>query len=251
MTRIMSKVAAAAMMAACAVAPLNAGAQTVTDAPMKTPTIQQETTMSLSGTGQVSRAPDVATISVGVEVDGETAAAAMSQQSKQMNGVFAALKKAGVASKDMQTGNLSLNPRYDYSKNDGSPPRLVGYSASNTLNVTVRDLKNLGKALDSVVESGGNTINSISFGLKDSTEAMNEARQKAVKDALDRANLYAAAAGYSIARIITISEGGGDYYPTPVMMARAVEADASAPTPVSAGEVNYNATVSITFELTR
>ena len=103
MTRIMSKVAAAAMMAACAVAPLNAGAQTVTDAPMKTPTIQQETTMSLSGTGQVSRAPDVATISVGVEVDGETAAAAMSQQSKQMNGVFAALKKAGVASTERMT----------------------------------------------------------------------------------------------------------------------------------------------------
>merc|ERR1711916_89245 len=124
-----------------------------------------------------------------------TASAAMKQQAAQMTGVFNALKKAGIAAKNMQTGNISLNPRYDYSSRNNSPPKLICYNASNTVNIIVRDLDKLGPTLDAVVDAGGNTINSVSFSLDDSAEAQAEAQKLAVQDALAKAELYAAAAG--------------------------------------------------------
>ena len=251
MTRLSLAAAALAMTTACAALPFDARAQVMEAAPMTTPTIQQETTLSLTGTGQVERAPDMAFISVGVNVEGKTASEAMKDQAKRMNGVFSALKEAGIADKDMQTGNISLSPRYDYSKREGAP-RLIGYQASNQVNVIVRDLDELGDALDAVVSAGGNTINSVSFGVDDSSEALKAARTAAVKDATTKAELYAAAAGYRVSRIITMSEGGG-YNPSPMpMMARAsMDMMESAPTPIAAGEVSFSAQMNVTFELVK
>ena len=240
--------AAAALCISCAASPFPANAQTAPT--MTAPTIQQETTMSLMGEGRVETAPDIATISLGVNVDAETASAAMKRQAELMTGVFSALKKAEIAEKDMQTGNISLHPRYDYSSKRSGPPHLVGYNASNTVTATIRDLDNLGDVLDAVVEAGGNTINAISFGVDDTSEVMRQARQEAVKDALDKAELYAEAAGYKVARIITIEEAG-TYAPRPVAAMRMAADMESASTPIAAGEVSHSAHVTVTFELSR
>ncbi|HOZ26419.1 MAG TPA: SIMPL domain-containing protein, partial [Hyphomonadaceae bacterium] len=88
-------------------------------------TIQPETTITLTGKGTVDHAPDIAMISLGVQVEAKTAAEAMAQQAEKMNGVFAAVKAAGIADRDMQTGQLSLNPVYEYPNN--ARPRLTGY----------------------------------------------------------------------------------------------------------------------------
>lgn len=251
MARLTGLMAAAALTTACALTPMTAGAQTVTQ-PIEPPTIQQETTLNLSGTGEVKVAPDIAMISLGVNVDADTAQAAMSEQAKLMSGVFSALKKAGVADKDMQTGNISLSPRYDYSsRKSGDGPRLIGYNAANSVTAVIRDLDDVGKVLDASVKAGGNTINSVSFGLDDSAEALKAARKAAVKDALERAELYATAAGYKVARIVTINESGG-YYPQARPMARMELAASDAmPTPVAAGELTYSSNVNVMFELTR
>ena len=209
--------------------------------------IQPETTLSLSASGEVTRAPDMATITLGVQTEADTASAAMSQNAERMNRVYAALSEAGIAERDMQTSNLSLQPRYDYSNRDGSPPKVTGYTASNQVTVKARDLDTLGTTMDTIVAEGGNTISGLNFGLEDPSEARDEARREAVKKALQRAQLYADATGYRVARIVTISESGGDYGgPVPMMSMRA-EADSS--TKISGGEVGYTVDVNVTFEL--
>jgi uncharacterized protein len=251
-TLLASSVVAAALAGGAAIAQQSATSQGV---PNQQPvpsnhanSIQPETTLSVSASGEVSRAPDIATISAGVETEAETASAAMSQNAASMDGVYSALEAAGVVGRDMQTSNLSLQPRYDYSNRDGAPPRLVGYTASNQLSVKVRDLDNLGRTMDAIVQEGGNTISGLQFSLDDPTEARNDARRQAIQTAVRRANLYAQETGYRVARIVTINEqSSGGYQPQPMMAMRAEAADAS--TKVARGEVSYSVTVDVTFEL--
>jgi len=219
--------------------------------------IQPETTLDISAEGEVMRAPDIAYITAGVQADAETARAAMQQQANAMTGVFDALAKAGVAKKDMQTSNFSLQPRYTYVEIDEGKgrtrgeQRLDGYTASNQLTVKVRDLDNLGATMDSLVSAGGNTFSGINFALDNDDEVRTEARRKAMENAMSKAELYAGAAGLRVARIVTISEGG-DYSPQPMaMMSRGKEMAMDASTPISGGEVGYTARVNVQFELAK
>ena len=117
-------------------------------------------------------------ISLGVQIEAKTAADAMAQQAAAMNGVFAAVKAAGIAERDMQTGNLSLNPVYEYPNN--ARPRLTGYQASPTRSTSrFATSKTLGKTLDAVVKGGGNTINGISFSIDQPEKFQNDARVSA------------------------------------------------------------------------
>lgn len=210
--------------------------------------IQPETTLSISAEGSVNREPDIAFLNAGVQTQGETAQAAMSANSAAMNGVFDALAAADIDRSDMQTSNFSLQPQYDYSnRQSGEPPRLTGYQASNQLTVRVRDLDNLGETMDALVSAGGNTFSGLNFALEDDRAAKNAARDIAMKEAIARAELYAAASGYEVARVVTISESGG-FSPQPMaMMAEARSMDRS--TPIASGEVGYSVTVNVTFEL--
>ncbi len=211
--------------------------------------IQPETTLAISAEGKVMRSPDIAFISTGVQSEAETAATAMADNSTAMNGVFRALEAANVDKIDMQTSNLSLQPRYDYAnRQNGAPPRLVGYTASNQLTVKVRDLDNLGETLDALVAAGGNTFSGLRFALNDDRAAKNEARTIAMREAQARADLYARASGYNVARVVTISESGG-FTPQPMQMARMSGLAAADSTPIASGEVGYAVTVHVTFEL--
>lgn len=209
--------------------------------------IQPETTISVSATGVVEKEPDMAVMTLGVQTEAKTAAQAVADNAVKMTNVFKAVEAAGIARKDMQTSNFSLNPRYDYSSR-GAPPRVTGYTASNQISVTVRDLDNLGETMDAIVSAGSNTFNGLRFALDDPSDAKDEARRKAMTEAGERAELYADAAGLKVKRIVTISEGGGfNAGPIPVMQARTMEADVS--TPIATGEVSYSVTVNVVFEL--
>lgn len=210
--------------------------------------IQPETTISISAEGSVKRDPDIAFLNAGVQTQGETAQAAMTANATAMNGVFEALEAANVEASDMQTSNFSLQPQYDYSnRQSGQPPRLVGYQASNQLTVRVRDLDNLGETMDALVGAGGNTFSGLRFALEDDRAAKDAARDLAMKEAIARAELYAAASGYEVARVVTISESGG-FSPQPMaMMAQSRSVESS--TPIASGEVGYSVSVNVTFEL--
>lgn len=209
--------------------------------------IQPETTLSISAEGSVNREPDIAFLNAGVQTQAQTAQAAMSANSAAMNGVFDALAGADIDRRDMQTSNFSLQPQYDYSNRDNGQPRLTGYQASNQLTVKVRDLDTLGETMDALVSAGGNTFSGLNFALEDDRAAKNAARDLAMKEAIARAELYAAASGYEVARVVTISESGG-MRPQPMqMMAEARAMDRA--TPIASGEVGYSVTVNVVFEL--
>lgn len=219
-----------------------AKAQTVSTHPNS---IQPETTLNISAEASIPKAPDIAFVSAGVETEGETAAAALALNAERMNGVFDALKRAGIRERNIQTSNFSVSPRY--AREENRSRQIDGYTARNTVTAKVTDLKNLGATIDSLVQSGGNTLNGVTFGLEDDTDVLDEARREAIKTAIERAELYADAAGYRIARIVSINESGRSSGPRPMaMMARSAEA---APSPVSGGELDFGAAVNVQFEL--
>lgn len=208
------------------------------------------TTLNLSAYGETRVAPDMATINLGVVTEAATAAEALSANSTRMNQVMAALKRAGIAERDIQTSGLNLNPQYDYQPNE--PPRLRGYQASNQVTVTVNDLAKLGAAVDATVKAGANNMHGISFGLKDPTAAENAAREEAVEALAAKAELYARATGHRVGRLVTLSEGGGYSAPPPMpMMAYARMEKAADSTPVSAGELKVRIDITGLYELTR
>ncbi len=202
--------------------------------------------LNLSAYGESKAAPDLATISLGVQTQAPTAAAAMAQNRTLMNGLMAALKKQGVAEKDIQTSGLNLSAQYAYENNQ--PPKLTGYQVSNTVTVTVYDLARLGQTVDAVVAGGGNQVNGISFGLKDPQAAEDSARLEAVKRLQAKAELYARATGKRIKALRVLSEGGsGVQTPQPVYR-MAMKANAES-TPVAPGELTLRVDVQATYEL--
>ena len=206
------------------------------------------TTLSISAFGEVKATPDKATISLGVQTTAATAAQAMADNAARMTQVTAALRRQGVADKDIQTSNINLSAQYNYEQNKA--PQLTGYQASNEVTVTVQDLRRLGPAIDAVTSAGANQINGVGFGLKDPQAAEDQARLKAVQALQAKAQLYAGAAGYRIGRLVNLSEGGGSQ---PVLYAPKVMTMAArqASTPVEAGELTVRADVSGLYELTK
>jgi uncharacterized protein YggE len=206
------------------------------------------TVLDVSATGKTSRVPDIATIRAGVVTQGATAAQALADNAKRMAGVLSALKAAGVQPRDIATSNVSLQPQYRYENNQ--PPAITGYQASNTVSIRFRDVARSGAILDALVAQGANQIDGPSLSLDQPDAALDEARVDAVKRARARAELYARAAGLSVVRILSISEGGEVAGPRPpiLYMARA-KAENAADTTIVAGETDVTASVSVRFLL--
>ena len=211
----------------------------------------KSTTFSLSAYGETRVAPDMATINLGVQTDAPTAADALKANGVRMNQVMAALKKAGIAERDIQTSNLNLNAQYAYEQNQ--PPKLTGYQASNQVTITVRDLSKLGAAVDATVNAGANTVNGISFGLVNPQVAEDAARLEAVKALQAKAELYGRATGYKTVRLVNLSEGGG-YMPAPPpvpMMAFAGKREMADSTSIAGGELKVRIDVSAVYEVSK
>lgn len=211
------------------------------------------TLLTITAEGKSVRTPDLAVFTAGVVSEGKTAGEALTANAAAMTKVIATLKKAGIADKDIQTSQINLNPVYGQpvigpSGQMVQEPRIVGYQASNTVTIRSRDIKGFGKVLDALVASGSNQINGPAFQMSDPRAAMDEARGDAMKQARVRAELYAKASGLRVVRIVSISEGGGYSPPQPVY-AMAKSADASSATPIAAGEVEAQVSVTIQFEL--
>lgn len=200
----------------------------------------------VSGEGRVAAAPDMATITLGVQTQAPTAAEALAANSARLGAVLARLKATGIAERDLQTSGLSLGPQLDYSR-DGQPPRVLGYEVSNMLTVRVRDLDRLGAVLDQAVSDGANTFHGLSFGLADPAGAYDAARVKAVEEARRKAGMMAAAAGVGLGAVLEIGEQGGMMDPRPMYRMGAADAES---VPVQGGEVSYAVTVTVTWALT-
>lgn len=208
----------------------------------------------VSGEGTAEIAPDMAVVALTVVREAETAREALDANSTAMADVLAAMKAEGIEDRDLQTSNFSIEPKVVYPKNssdgDREPPRIVGYTVRNSLTVRIRDLDKLGSILDKSVSLGVNQGGNIAFTNDDPSEAIEEARVKAMQEAIAKAKTLTGTAGVGLGKVLEISENS--YRPQPVPLARAKVAMAaaeSAPVPVAAGENSYSVTVNVTFAL--
>jgi uncharacterized protein YggE len=206
------------------------------------------TRLDVSATGSVTRVPDLAIISAGVVTRSTTASGAIAENATRMERVRAALKRAGIADRDIQTSSISLNPDYRYENNQ--PPVLTGYQASNNVSIKFRDIRNSGTILDALVAQGANQINGPSLTIDKPNAAYDEARGRAVVAGRARAELYARSLGMKVTRLLSVSESGGFSRPPMPMFARGESAmSADAKTSVDPGSQDLEVTLAMSFEL--
>ena len=238
----MRKMMLAALFLGASVLPAAAAAQQATITQAIT-----GTRLDVAASGSVNRVPDVAVISAGVTTRSATAGGAIRDAAARMARVRAELTKAGVADRDIQTSNISLNPDYIYESN--KPPRLNGYNASNQLSVRFRDIADSGRILDALVAAGANQINGPNLVVDKPEAALDEARAKAVAAGRARADLYARSLGMRVVRVVAVSESGANYAPPPMPMMMAREGSSQADTKIDPGEQKLEVNLAMTFEL--
>ncbi len=202
--------------------------------------------ITVNGEGSVFAVPDMAVITMGASSESETAKEAMDQTSDITAAILDQLAQAGVAARDIQTSDLSLNPLWSNRSSSDSRPRIDGYQASNRVTVRVRELANLGIILDAVLSDGANQLGGLQFTLSEPEPLMNEARVKAVADARARAELFANAAGVELGPLLSLSESGARA-PRPEMFGMARSADSEVP--VAQGETELRASVTLVYEI--
>ena len=205
------------------------------------------TLLSVTAQAEASRVPDVATLSAGVVTQSADANTAMRDNAAQMDKVMAAIRKAGIAERDIQTSGINVHPQYRYAENQ--PPTITGYQASNTVSLKVRDIGKLGQVLDALVASGANQVNGPGFEIDKPEAVYDEARREALKLAQARARMYASELGLRVRRIVSIDEGGGFHQPPPMPMMAMARQEKAYDTAVSPGETTLTANLSVVFEL--
>jgi len=203
-------------------------------------------TLTVSGEGTATAAPDTASFASGVVTEGKTAREALDANTKAVADMVAAIKASGVEPRDISTSGFSVQPQYANQKNNEAP-RIAGYQVRNTVSVRVRDLTKLGDLLDQMVTTGANQIGSISFDIAKPAALQEAARVDAVKDARRQAEIMAEAAGVRLVRIVTIN-GEPGMRPMPRMMAASAMMKSDA-VPVEAGEAEVHSNVSVTYEI--
>ena len=205
--------------------------------------------ISVSGSGSISVEPDLAILNIGVEATGKTVSFARSEAASAMDSVVSSLKKEGILTKDIQTQQLTIYPRYDYQTNKQV---LIGYSVTNTARVKVRDLSKVGKIVDNAAASGGDyvRINGISFNVEDTDQYMESLRKQAVQKAQIKAEEYADSAGVKLGALRSLTEVGAQSPHMPSAMDNQMRA-MSVPmeSPVSGGELQITVTVFTVFNI--
>ena len=241
-----ASLSAAAVLAGLVVASTAIAQPAATNAPTG---VQGETRLLLEAQAEVAAVPDIAEVGAGVLTQGKEASAALEQNAASMTGVIAALRKAGVAERDIQTSGLRVEPRFRYQQDQA--PELVGFQASNRVRAIIRDPKATGRVVDALVSAGANQIDGPNFTIEQPEPLLDKARVEAIALARARADLYARAAGMTVRRIVSIRESGIAEPPQPmgrsadmVMMSAAKESS-----PVAPGQVKLNAGVQVEFAL--
>jgi uncharacterized protein len=203
-----------------------------------------ERLVSVSATGSVVAVPDTAYITAGVLTEADTAREALSRNNVATAKLIDGLKAAGIAAKDIQTSQLNVSPRYLQPK-DGRPAAVNGYTVSNQVRITVRDVKRLGEVLDQAVTLGANQVHGIAFEVSTVETLKDDARKVAMQNARRRAELYATTAGAQLGQVLRISEDIRDVA-GPMLQKGRVALGAA---PVEAGSQTLEVEVHVTYAL--
>jgi uncharacterized protein YggE len=205
---------------------------------------QNSRQVTVVGSGHVEGTPDTLTANSAISFAASDVTTAMNQTNQRQQAVIDALTGAGVDKKDISTTGVSLQPQYG---TDGTA--IVGYQASNTIDVKIRDLSSASRVLALIVSTGGDAtrINSVSYSINDDSQLVKDARTRAFNDAKDRADQYAQLSGLKLGKVITISEvaDGGPIVPQPMGAPRAMATEV----PLSPGQQTVSFSVTVAWEL--
>jgi uncharacterized protein YggE len=209
-----------------------------------------QTGISVSGNGRISVVPDIALLTLGVEVNAPSVAAARSAAATAMKAVRASLDGNGIRDDDIQTLAFDIQPRYQYRHEE--KPEITGYAVSNRVSVKVRDLDDVSDLLDGAAEAGGDAvrIGGIAFTVDDPGRYEGDARKAAVGDAHKRAEELAALAGVRLGKVLSISESGASVPFAQPGAERMMLQSADAPsTPISPGETEISLSVFVVYDI--
>lgn len=212
--------------------------QAQTPVPSETPR-----TLTLTATGRVTRAPEVAWVSLGVYTEADTAKDAVRRNSDLARQVIQALRNLGIAEADIRTTQYQVFLREEYDRQGNVVRRY--YAVEEGFQVTVRDLNQVGAVLDAAVQAGANRVYNVRFGVEDENALLREARVLAVQEAQRQAEAVAQAAGVTLVGIQSISFGS-ETRPVPILKAAPTQAEAVS-VPVEPGTLEYSATVTVVF----
>jgi uncharacterized protein len=201
--------------------------------------------VTVTGSGQASQAPDLASINLGVTTEADTAEEALSVNSAQMQAALQVLLDAGIASEDIRTISVQLHPRFDDPPRPVETRELIGFTAVNIVEIRVRNLDQLGEFLDQVIQAGATNIEQIRFEISDPAELQDRARQAAVDDAMHKANQLATLAGARLGEVVSIEETTR----TPRFAEPRVEPVAEAGVPIQPGMQFIDITVHVSWQL--
>lgn len=250
-TSIVAILAVVALAAALVLSNGVAPAQAQTSAPASSGQALART-ITVVGRGEVKVKPEVANTTVGVEALAPTVDAAMEDAQARMDAVLAALKELGIADKDIQTSNFSIN----FERSQASMPESTKtestqpagfYRVSNMVSITIRDLEQVGPVLDAAVKAGANNVWGITFGLDDTDALEVEAREAAVKNARARAESLAELTGVSVGDVVSVSEVIGNV--SGIMYSAAEGRGGGGGTPVEPGEVSFTTQIQIVYAI--
>jgi len=208
---------------------------------------KQTPSIVVTGEAKLSVKPELAYVSLGVVSEAPTAYDALQKNNVSMKSLFTLLNESKVAEKDIQTSGFNISPRYDYKNNE---TKFLGYTVSNNVTITVRDLANLGKLLDVLVKNGANSIHGVTFGVCDPSKLADDVRKAAMQDAKRKATLYAEGGEFRLGGVIFVTELGVPRA-SPQMYAASHMADAEAGgnVPVSGGELTAAVRLQVTFAI--
>jgi uncharacterized protein YggE len=207
-------------------------------------------TITVTGTGKATLTPDRFTFTAGVQTSAPTVEEAVNANNAKMANVVAALKKAGATDQEIRTANFSIYPQQVYEQ--GQPPRVTGYQATNTLIVTKKDIASAGRLLQAAINAGVNETSGLSFDVSDPARGRDQGLRAAYDDARAKATLLAQAAGRTLGRAIVINEAGASTPPPPRPMPMgimAAKAEAISTVPVESGATELTYTVTVVFEM--
>ena len=213
---------------------------------------QQNLGLWVSGLGKTTATPDIVVLTMGVESQQKTVAEAQKDAVEAMTAVMQVLKSGGLADKDIQTSqyNIQQVTRWD---DKASTYEIIGYKVSNTVNAKIRNIEKAGSIIDSAAAAGGDLIrvNGISFSVDDPTPFYKIAREKAVLYAMEKAKQMAQLSGVKLGKLLYITESNS--YIPPVTNNYMKFADSAAmapsPTPISAGELEFQVDVQIVYQI--
>ena len=213
------------------------------------PVTSQQTGITVCGHGKADAVPDQAQIAAGVTVTASSAESARAQAAAAMTSVISALKSNGIADQDIQTSYVAIQPQYSYQNGTTTQD---GYSATNSVTVTIRNVNNTGKVLDAVTAAGGNNVvvNGITFSKGDPSQALAQAQQSAMDDAQRQAQAIASHAGVGLGTPISITAGSCGETPPQVQYYGAANASAgTAVTPIQPGQQEYAVEVQVVYAI--